>query len=115
MQKIRDKAIVKFDADIYSQTFLIYMTSNIKKYQIPIGKLRHHHSILLFIGLIQICMVIGLIGDLYDKDKHPDFTREIPFAGKLVRFVCFITMHLKLVPQFFRGMKLMKFANNQPD
>ena len=52
MQKIRDKAIVKFDQDIYSQIYLCFLKENIKSYSLPIGKLRHHYSVLLVIGLV---------------------------------------------------------------
>jgi hypothetical protein len=58
------------------------------------------------------CMVSEIITP---PIKLPDFGTQIPFAVVLCRFACATTLHLKLVPSFVKGMKLIHFVNNNPE
>jgi hypothetical protein len=115
MQNIKAKNSIKFDQDVYSMTYLMLMKENVKKFEIPIGKSRHHISVLLLISFVQVSMLTTMACEIVDTDVKPDFKKPINYMVTLVRFMCTITLHLKLVPDFTKGMKLMNYCNNNPE
>lgn len=61
-------------------------------------------------------MIIGMSLEVYhDPIMRPGFDTNANFSIVIARFGCCIALHLKCIPDYTKGMKLMNFANNNPD
>ena len=66
--------------------------------------------------MVQFGMITCMVSEIVTPPiLLPDFGSQIPFSVVLCRFACATTLHLKLVPNFVKGMKLIHFVNNNPE
>lgn len=113
--KIQSKEVVEFEEDYNAMAVLSYLKT-VKEDNFISKDLQAHilfNVVMVFIfqNTMLTCMLWSLISNvLGEYSQH--FTND--FIVLLVKFPCTVALHLFLFPEVQTGMKIMKFANNQP-
>jgi hypothetical protein len=97
-------------------TVFCYLESNANKWMItPPKQSQMLYSVLILnqtVVTMLLCMLYAII-----TDEGGAYTPQVAssFALFYVKFPCAVALHFVLYPQVGKGMKIMKFANNQCD
>lgn len=104
------------ERDYYSMVMFCNLKSSVDEYLISQPKLSQMQwsgytvNFVIFGMLVMIIWAIAI-------DEGGDYTACIntEFPLFFVKWPCAVALHFAMYPQVLKGMKIMKFANNQPD
>ena len=115
VEKIQSKDEVEFEEDYNAMCVLSYL-KEVKENNF-IGKDLQAHllfnvtMVFVFQNTMLSCMLWSMI-DNVNGEYSQHFTAQ--FIVLLVKYPCTVALHLFLFPEVQTGMKIMRFANNQP-
>ena len=115
MQQLRAKKLVTFSPDSYSYAYLCYLKVNVNKYQLDRVFISRNLHFSLVIFLVQITMMVCMVFENISQGLSPGFDTNNKFPVLIARFACSVALHLKFIPDFAKGMKLINFVNNNPE
>lgn len=67
----------------------------------------------MFIFAIQVALMIAMV--TADETYEISVASNSQFLVFMTRFGCINALHLQLVPEFAKAMRLMNFVNNNPE
>ena len=101
-----------FDKDIYSQTFLTLHKDVVKS----LGLKKQAISTAVFswfsLTVVQMIMVVTFVFEISDDEEMIKLEYNKNFETYVARFCSTIALHMMLVPDIGKGVKLMSFVNS---
>lgn len=112
---LADKTTVHLGEDIFSLTAVCYMKTTVEQFLLMNNKRSRMLYSSIWITFIQFFMIIAMYYAIVTNEGGKYGTHFVDsFPLFVVKFPCAIALHLVLYPQIEKGLRLMKFSNNNP-